>query len=150
MTRYSLGPLVTHVAGCSLEDIRKRGVSHVRVNPNVPVHSFCGRENKLAGFDIRAPDSARSLVLRSKILWLDEITAALDPELVHEALSAIRIPARAGMTLLIVSHELNFVREISDLVVMMDAGCSVESGPASEIFNASRVPRTREFMRRLG
>jgi polar amino acid transport system ATP-binding protein len=93
---------------------------------------------------------ARSLALRPEILLLDEVTAALDPELVQEVLSTIRALAREGMTLLIVSHEMSFVREISDRVVMMDAGRIVESGPAAQIFNAPRVPRTREFMRRLG
>jgi len=106
--------------------------------------------DELSGGQQQRVAIARSLALRPEILLLDEITAALDPELVQEVLSTIRALAREGMTLLIVSHEMSFVREISDRVVMMDAGRIVESGPASEIFNAPRVPRTREFMRRLG
>ncbi len=104
--------------------------------------------DELSGGQQQRVAIARSLALRPEILLLDEVTAALDPELVQEVLSTIRALTRDGMTLLIVSHEMSFVREISDRVVMMDAGRVIESGPASEIFDTPRIPRTREFLKR--
>src|SRR3712207_4939346 len=84
---------------------------------------------------------ARALALKPDILLLDEVTSALDPELVNEVLDAIRSLARDGMTMVIVSHEMAFVREVASRVVFMDRGRVVESGPPSAIFDAPRTER---------
>ncbi|MCB1992290.1 MAG: amino acid ABC transporter ATP-binding protein, partial [Geminicoccaceae bacterium] len=76
-------------------------------------------------------------------------TSALDPELVGEVLDTIRVLAADGMTMLIVSHEMGFVREVSSKVVMMDQGSIVETGPPAQVFDAPRTDRCREFVSRI-
>ena len=92
---------------------------------------------------------ARALALHPQILLLDEVTSALDPELVNEVLDVIRGLARDGMTMLLVSHEMGFVREIANTVIMMDKGQIVESGPPSEIFDNPRTERLRDFVGKI-
>lgn len=89
---------------------------------------------------------ARALALKPEVLLLDEATSALDPELVDEVLNTIRDLAHHGMTLLIVSHEMAFVREISDRVVMMESGRIVEIGDSLRIFSSPKQARTRAFV----
>ncbi len=92
---------------------------------------------------------ARALTLKPEILLLDEVTSALDPELVGEVLDTIRGLAADGMTMLVVSHEMAFVREISTRIVMMDKGQVVEQGSPAEIFGAPKTDRAREFVGRI-
>ena len=92
---------------------------------------------------------ARALALKPEILLLDEITAALDPELVSEVLDTIRILAAEGMTMVIVSHEMAFIREVASKVAFMDAGKVVEIGAPVKIFDAPQEPRTREFVSKI-
>jgi len=92
---------------------------------------------------------ARALALRPEILLLDEVTSALDPELVNEVLDSVRALAAEGMTMLIVSHEMGFVREVAMKVVMMDRGQIVEEGPPKQIFDAPRTERAREFVGKI-
>jgi polar amino acid transport system ATP-binding protein len=92
---------------------------------------------------------ARALALRPEILLLDEVTSALDPELVGEVLDTIRSLKAEGMTMIVVSHEMAFVREVSSRVVMMDAGKVVESGTPAELFGTPRTERAREFLSRI-
>jgi polar amino acid transport system ATP-binding protein len=105
--------------------------------------------DELSGGQQQRVAIARALALRPEVLLLDEVTAALDPELVTEVLDAIRLLAADGMTMLIVSHEMGFVREVATQVVFMDAGRTVEAGSAGEIFDAPRQPRTREFISKI-
>jgi polar amino acid transport system ATP-binding protein len=102
--------------------------------------------DELSGGQQQRVAIARALALRPEILLLDEITSALDPELVSEVLDTIRLLAADGMTMLLVSHEMGFVRDISTKVVFMDAGMVVESGTPAELFGAPREARTREFI----
>lgn len=88
---------------------------------------------------------ARALALKPKVLLFDEPTSALDPELVGEVLDVIKELARTGTTLIIVTHEVGFAREVADAVIFMEAGKILEDPPAA-IFNAARHPRTREFL----
>lgn len=92
---------------------------------------------------------ARALAMQPDILLLDEVTSALDPERVGEVLDTIRDLAATGITMLIVSHEMAFVREISAEVVMMDAGQVIERGPPAAMFTAPAQPRTQAFMRAI-
>lgn len=89
---------------------------------------------------------ARALALQPEILLLDEVTSALDPERVNEVLDTIRRLTNEGITMLLVSHEMSFVREVSTRVVMMDDGKVVETGTPSAIFDAPTHERTREFV----
>jgi len=92
---------------------------------------------------------ARALALKPEILLLDEVTSALDPELVTEVLDTIRGLAADGMTMLIVSHEMAFVREVAARVVMLDQGQVVEVGPPAEIIDHPRTDRAREFFGKI-
>jgi polar amino acid transport system ATP-binding protein len=92
---------------------------------------------------------ARALALEPEILLLDEVTSALDPERVGEVLAVIRELAGEGITMLIVSHEMAFVREVSTRVAMMDAGRVVEVGSPEAIFGAPTEARTRDFVARI-
>jgi polar amino acid transport system ATP-binding protein len=105
--------------------------------------------DQLSGGQQQRVAIARALALRPEILLLDEVTSALDPELVGEVLDTIRSLAADGMTMLIVSHEMGFVREVSSKVVMMDQGRLVEEGPPAQIFDAATTERTRSFVGRV-
>ena len=105
--------------------------------------------DQLSGGQQQRVAIARALMLKPDLLLLDEVTAALDPELVHEVLDTVRTLAAGGMTMLLVSHEMHFVREIADMVVMMDAGRIVETGPAASIFDAPKADRTSTFMAKV-
>ena len=87
--------------------------------------------------------------MQPDILLLDEITSALDPELVAEVLNVIRELAATGMTMLIATHEMGFAREIANRVCFLDGGQIVEVGPPDEIFRAPREERTRQFLQRI-
>lgn len=102
--------------------------------------------DQLSGGQQQRVAIARALAVQPDILLLDEVTSALDPERVGEVLDTIRTLAGSGITMLLVSHEMAFVREISDRVVMMDAGRVVETGPPAAIFTAPAQPRTQAFI----
>ncbi|WP_284700931.1 amino acid ABC transporter ATP-binding protein [Robbsia betulipollinis] len=89
---------------------------------------------------------ARALAMQPKVMLFDEPTSALDPEMVGEVLAVMRTLARSGMTMIIVTHELAFAREVADRVLFMDAGAIVEQGPAVEVLNTPREARTRAFL----
>ena len=92
---------------------------------------------------------ARALALKPKVLLFDEPTSALDPELVNEVLDVIKELARSGTTLVIVTHEIGFAREVADEVVFMEAGRIVESGPPARVLGTPDHPRTREFLAKV-
>ncbi|ANK87935.1 MULTISPECIES: amino acid ABC transporter permease/ATP-binding protein [unclassified Rhizobium] len=92
---------------------------------------------------------ARALALRPKVLLFDEPTSALDPELVGEVLDVIKELARTGTTLVIVTHEIGFAREVADTVVFMESGRILEAGPPARIFTQAEHPRTREFLAKV-
>ncbi|HEX7104568.1 MAG TPA: amino acid ABC transporter ATP-binding protein [Acidothermaceae bacterium] len=89
---------------------------------------------------------ARALAMRPKLMLFDEPTSALDPELVGDVLAVMRDLARSGMTMIVVTHEIGFAREVADTVVFMDAGVVVESGPPSEVISNPQHTRTQAFL----
>jgi polar amino acid transport system ATP-binding protein len=92
---------------------------------------------------------ARALAMNPKLMLFDEPTSALDPELVGEVLGVMRKLASDGMTMIVVTHELTFAREVADRVVFMDQGVVVEEGPAREVLDNPRQERTQAFLRRM-
>jgi polar amino acid transport system ATP-binding protein len=105
--------------------------------------------DQLSGGQQQRVAIARALALKPEILLLDEVTSALDPELVNEVLDTVRGLARDGMTMLIVSHEMAFVREVASKVVLMDKGKVVEVGTPVEIFDRPKSDRAREFVGKI-
>ncbi|MEV7866445.1 amino acid ABC transporter ATP-binding protein [Streptomyces sp. NPDC088124] len=92
---------------------------------------------------------ARALALEPKVLLFDEPTSALDPELVGEVLDVIKDLARSGTTMIIVTHEIGFAREVADTVVFMDDGVIVEQGPPAEVLDRPRHARTKAFLSKV-
>ncbi|OJY77702.1 MAG: ectoine/hydroxyectoine ABC transporter ATP-binding protein EhuA [Rhizobium sp. 60-20] len=92
---------------------------------------------------------ARALAMNPKLMLFDEPTSALDPELVGEVLNVMRKLAADGMTMIVVTHELSFAREVADRIVFMDRGVVVEEGPAREVLDNPKQERTQAFLRRM-
>jgi glutamate transport system ATP-binding protein len=92
---------------------------------------------------------ARALAMEPKLMLFDEPTSALDPEMIREVLDVMRQLARDGMTMLVVTHEMGFAREVCDRIVFIDAGEIVEEGPPDEFFSAARSPRAKEFVDKI-
>jgi polar amino acid transport system ATP-binding protein len=112
-------------------------------------HKLDAYPDELSGGQQQRVAIARALCLKPDILLLDEVTSALDPERVGEVLDTIKLLAAEHMTLLIVSHEMGFVREVSNRVVFMADGRVQEVGPPAQIFDAPRMPRTQAFVSRI-
>ncbi|MEW2136356.1 amino acid ABC transporter ATP-binding protein [Streptomyces sp. NPDC005409] len=92
---------------------------------------------------------ARALSMGPEVMLFDEPTSALDPELVGEVLSVMRVLAGEGMTMMVVTHEMSFAREVADRVVFMDGGVVVEQGPATQVVTRPQHERTRNFLNRI-
>ena len=92
---------------------------------------------------------ARALAMRPKAILFDEPTSALDPELVGDVLEVMRKLAMSGMTMVVVTHEMGFAREVADRVLFSDGGVIVEQGPARQLLNQPQHPRTQDFLRRI-
>ncbi|MCX4821138.1 amino acid ABC transporter ATP-binding protein [Streptomyces sp. NBC_01142] len=92
---------------------------------------------------------ARALVMGPEVMLFDEPTSALDPELVGEVLAVMRVLAAEGMTMMVVTHEMSFAREVADRVVFMDGGVIVEQGPAAQVVGDPQHERTRNFLNRI-
>jgi polar amino acid transport system ATP-binding protein len=105
--------------------------------------------DRLSGGQQQRVAIVRALAMRPALMLLDEVTSALDPELVAEVLAVIRELAREGMTMLIATHEMGFARDIADRVCFLDAGRILEQGPPERIFTAPENPRTRQFLARI-
>ncbi|HEY6740094.1 MAG TPA: amino acid ABC transporter ATP-binding protein [Actinopolymorphaceae bacterium] len=104
---------------------------------------------KLSGGQQQRVAIARALSMEPALMLFDEPTSALDPELVGDVLTVMRKLAEDGMTMLVVTHEMAFAREVADRVVFMDGGVIVEEGPPSKVIGEPREPRTRVFLNRV-
>jgi polar amino acid transport system ATP-binding protein len=105
--------------------------------------------SQLSGGQQQRVAIARALAMSPKLMLFDEPTSALDPELVGEVLKVMRDLAQGGMTMIVVTHEMGFAREVADRVVFMDAGVVVEEGPPSQVITNPQHNRTRAFLSRM-
>jgi len=104
---------------------------------------------KLSGGQQQRVAIARALAMQPKAILFDEPTSALDPELVGEVLSVMRKLADDGMTMVVVTHEMGFARDVADRVLFIDGGVIVEQGAAKSVLNQPQHPRTQDFLRRV-
>ncbi|MEU0558825.1 amino acid ABC transporter ATP-binding protein [Dactylosporangium sp. NPDC006015] len=105
--------------------------------------------DRLSGGQQQRVAIVRALVNDPRLLLLDEVTSALDPELVGEVLALIRDLKTDGVTMVIATHEMSFARQVADRVCFLDGGVVVEEGPPEQVFGAPREPRTRQFLQRI-
>jgi ABC-type polar amino acid transport system ATPase subunit len=105
--------------------------------------------SQLSGGEQQRVAIARALAMEPKVMLFDEPTSALDPETIHEVLEVMRDLAHEAMTMVIVTHEMNFAREIADRIVFMAEGTIVEEGDAGEILKSARDDRTKRFLERV-
>jgi len=139
------GPV--HVLGRDVEESRRDALRLLeRVGlanrANDYPHQLSGGEQQRVGI-------ARALAMHPKAILFDEPTSSLDPERVREVLQVMRDLADEGMTMLVVTHEMNFARQVADWVVFMDGGTVVETGPPGQVLGAPAAQRTREFLDRV-
>jgi polar amino acid transport system ATP-binding protein len=145
LDNVTLAPI--RVKGVPRSDARSRGeqlLQRVGLGDKLntyPVALSGGQQQRVA--------IARALAMEPKLMLFDEPTSALDPELVGDVLDAMRQLARDGMTMIVVTHEMGFAREVADEVVFMDEGVVVESGPPAEVLQAPRHERTRAFLSKV-
>jgi polar amino acid transport system ATP-binding protein len=101
---------------------------------------------RLSGGQQQRVAIARALAMEPHVMLFDEVTSALDPELVKEVLDTMRDLARKGMTMLVVTHELSFARDVGDRIVFMDGGVIVEEGRPADVLDNPREERTKQFL----
>jgi len=107
------------------------------------------RPSQLSGGQKQRIAIARALSMNPDVILFDEPTSALDPEMVGEVLDVIKSLSKTGLTMLVVTHEMAFAREVSDRVLFMDGGLVVEESSPEELFGSPKMPRTREFLSRF-
>lgn len=131
----------------SKEEAEKIAMKYLRV---VGMDQYVNAQPKhLSGGQKQRVAIARALSMEPDVLLFDEPTSALDPEMVGEVLKVMKELAESGLTMLIVTHEMEFAREVSDRVVFMDKGVIAEEGSPEQIFNNPKQERTREFLKRV-
>ena len=137
------GPVtVRKVARCEAEQRARQLLARVGLRDKC--HEYPSR---LSGGQRQRVGIARALAMEPAVVLFDEPTSALDPELHEEVLLVMRQLAKDGMTMVVVTHEVGFARDVADRVLFMDNGLVVEEGPAKEFFSSPRDPRTRGFLR---
>ncbi|MDD1517341.1 MULTISPECIES: amino acid ABC transporter ATP-binding protein [Bradyrhizobium] len=134
----------TQVQGRKLDEVRAEATELLRrVGLAAKADSYPAQ---LSGGQQQRVAIARALAMKPMLMLFDEPTSALDPELVGEVLAVMKELARSGMTMMVVTHELGFAREVADRVVYMDQGAIVEQGRASDVLGAPREERTKAFL----
>jgi len=154
---YNLFPHMTALDNVAL------GLIHVRRRPRSEAHDDAAaalervglgdylkrHPQELSGGQQQRVAIARSLAMQPKAILFDEPTSALDPEMVHEVLEVMRTLAAEGMTMVVISHEIGFLRKVADQLVMIDAGLVIERGPTARVLDEPEHERTRAFLRAL-
>ena len=107
------------------------------------------RPSQISGGQKQRVAIARALSMNPEVILFDEPTSALDPEMVGEVLEVMKTLAESGLTMIVVTHEMEFARDVSNRVIFMDGGYIVEEGTPEEIFKNPKMPRTREFLSRV-
>jgi polar amino acid transport system ATP-binding protein len=154
---YNLFPHMTVLENITLAPTRVRNVSRrearerakemlARIGLADKADEF---PDRLSGGQQQRVAIARALAMEPKLMLLDEITSALDPQLVSDVLNLVRELAESGMTMILATHEMSFAREVADKVCFLDQGVICEEGAPDEIFTAPREPRTKEFLSRV-
>jgi polar amino acid transport system ATP-binding protein len=135
------------VKGLGKDACEDQGVALLeRVGLGNRVHSY---PNQLSGGQQQRVAIARALAMEPKLMLFDEPTSALDPELVGEVLDVMRELAESGMTMLVVTHEMGFAREVGDTLVFMDDGAVVEAGNPKQVLTDPQHERTRAFLSKV-
>ena len=129
------------------EQAREQAMKHLTQVGMAPFVN--ARPGQLSGGQKQRVAIARALAMDPEVLLFDEPTSALDPEMVGEVLATMRDLAQSGLTMLVVTHEMAFARDVSSRVVFMDGGVIAEEGAPGELFTHPRNPRTREFLSRF-
>ncbi len=145
LANVMLGP--RQVLGLSVDEAEHRAreqLDHVGLGDKAEAWPF-----QLSGGQQQRVAIARALAMKPEALLLDEVTAALDPETVGDVLSVMRSLAEEGMTMIVVTHEMAFARDVGDRVIFMDQGAFVESGPPEHILRNPEHKRTRDFLHRI-
>jgi ABC-type polar amino acid transport system ATPase subunit len=154
---FNLFPHLTAIKNVTLAPIKVKGVSAEEANRKAlelldkvglaekadafPAHLSGGQQQRVA--------IARALAMDPDVMLFDEVTSALDPELVSEVLDTMKGLAVEGMTMVVVTHEMGFAREVGDRLIFMDEGVVVEDGEPEEVFNNPQHPRTQEFFSKI-
>jgi polar amino acid transport system ATP-binding protein len=155
--RFNLFPHLTAMENIILAPMRVKGMSKAKATARAnellervgleekgdayPAHLSGGQQQRVA--------IARALAMDPKLMLFDEPTSALDPELVGEVLDVMKELAKSGMTMLVVTHEMGFAREVADTLVFMDEGVVVEAGPPRQVLSNPQHERTKEFLSKV-
>jgi polar amino acid transport system ATP-binding protein len=155
--RFNLFPHMTALENVMAGPVHVKGES--RSVARTRAHELLGRVGlddragaypaQLSGGQQQRVAIARALAMKPKLMLFDEVTSALDPELVAEVLDVMKSLASEGMTMLVVTHEIGFAREVADRVIFMDGGAIVEEGAPAQVIGAPRNERTRAFMSKI-
>jgi polar amino acid transport system ATP-binding protein len=151
---YTLFPHMTVMANMTLAPIKLKRASKAQAESTALAlldrvglrHKADGYPSELSGGQQQRVAIVRALAMKPKLMLFDEPTSALDPETVGDVLNVMKGLAAEGMTMIVVTHEMGFAREVADRVVFFDGGRIVEMGPPSEIFSAPKEARTQQFL----
>jgi polar amino acid transport system ATP-binding protein len=154
---YNLFPHLTAIQNVVLGMVKGQGMPRDEAEPKARAllerFGLAGREDsrpdELSGGQQQRVAIARAFSARPRAMLLDEVTSALDPELVGEVLQAVRDLKAEGVTMLIATHEMNFAREVADTVCFLHEGKVLEQGPPEQLLESPREPETQRFLRRL-
>src|SRR5439155_25193921 len=146
-TLENLREAPVQVRGTDEDEAREMGLKRLeRVGLEAKVDTYPGQ---LSGGQQQRVAIARALAMKPALILFDEPTSALDPEMIGEVLDVMKELAVEGMTMIVVSHEMGFAREVGDRVVMMDEGVIIEEGLPAELFDAPREDRTKAFLSKI-